>query len=276
MSSSPDINESNPLVSVILPTYNRVQSLMASIESVLNQSYQEIELIIINDCSSDGTEAFLREGPDKKKIVIINNVKNQGLQKSLNIGLKKANGHYVCRIDDDDIWLDENKIRLQVDYFEKNPKCILQGTSYKVGDSIIHNPSSDEDIRNQILFRCPFRHSTVMFPRIIDEKQHLYDETLVYSEDWELWMRLGRFGEFYNHRTVTALIAEGDNATEKFALKQLPINRQIVKANRQYYPKKIASFFYHFGLRLFFKIIPMGSGVHRFFSGIFSKTFLNS
>ncbi len=117
-----------PLVSVIIPTYNGAKSIENAVETVLSQSYKNFEVIIVDDGSVDGTKAILqRKYGNIDNIHILENKKNLGFVRSLNTGVAKAIGKYIARIDDDDKWINEEKLSKQVDFLERNPEYVLVG-----------------------------------------------------------------------------------------------------------------------------------------------------
>jgi len=264
---------SHPKVSIVIATFNRREALVKAIASVLSQNYRNIELVIVNDCSTDDTRTYLESLSNDPRFNIIHNELNSGLQKSLNIGINEAKGLYIARLDDDDIWTDEDKLNKQVNFLETNSDFGLVGTAYRIGDEEFANPESDFEIRKQILFRCPFRHSTVMFRKRLWEECGTYNEDLKYSEDWDLWLKMGMKAKFANISDVTVEISEGDNLTSEYFTKQLPINRKLVKPFYSFYPNGFTARFYHWGLTIFFTVIPVGSFVHRLFQKVFTKTF---
>jgi len=110
----------NDLVSVIIPTYNRSYFVTEAIESVLCQTYPNIELIVVDDYSMDDTEEKLKPYKNKGKIKYIRNEKNKGISPTVNTGLLAANGKYIARLDDDDLFMPD-KIEKQVKHFEEDP-----------------------------------------------------------------------------------------------------------------------------------------------------------
>jgi len=264
---------SHPKVSIVIATFNRREALVKAIASVLSQNYRNIELVIVNDCSTDDTRTYLESLSNDPRFNIIHNELNSGLQKSLNIGINEAKGLYIARLDDDDIWTDEDKLNKQVNFLETNSDFGLVGTAYRIGDEEFANPESDFEIRKQILFRCPFRHSTVMFRKRLWQECGTYNEALKYSEDWDLWLKMGMKAKFANICDVTVEISEGDNLTSQYFTKQFPINRRIVGPYYNQYPNGFRARLYHWFLAVFFSLFPVGSLVHRFFQKVFAKTF---
>lgn len=194
-------------VSIILPTYNGGDRIGKSIKSVQDQSFQDWELIIIIDGSTDATfERVSRIAKQDSRVVIINNEQNQGIQKTLNDGLKKATGEYIARIDDDDVWVDVRKLQKQIDFLEQNPDYVLVGTGIILVDSKgveitrYFFPETDQDIRKRILGQNCFAHPSVMYRKSVVEQIGGYSENIQdkHVEDYEFWLRMGIVGKFAN------------------------------------------------------------------------------
>lgn len=195
------------LVSVILPTYNGSKTIRTAIKSVLSQNYHFLELLVIDDGSSDETASVVQEFIDKDdRVRYFKNGKNQGIQRSLNRGLKEAKGELVARIDDDDEWVDSEKLIAQVEFFKNNIEHVLLGTGLIVQDTggrelyRFFNPTEDKEIRKKLLYRNCFSHSTVMFRREPILRAGGYDEgpETLHLEDYDLWLRAGRIGKLAN------------------------------------------------------------------------------
>jgi len=256
-------------------TYNRAYSLEKCLSSIIEQSYTNIEIIIINDGSNDSTSVILNEF-DFKKIPhkIHSNTQNLGLQKSLNIALSYASGSLIARLDDDDQWIHKDKLEIQVKEFQKDHSLTLLGTAFSIDNGAIYNPVSDEKVRLQILFRCPFQHSTVMFRSTIAGLETLYDDTLEYGEDWELWLRLGLKGKIGNLNLVTANITNKNNMSSVYYAKQHINNFKILFRYFRFYPKTLTAIYYHIGLILYFGLHLHKTFIHQFMHRFFSKQFL--
>ena len=210
----------NPLVSVILPTYNRSQFIEKAIRSVWTQTYAELELVVINDGSKDDTADILdRLSQEDSRITVIQMEKNSGIVAALNEGGLAAKGTYIARLDDDDFWSDDKKIEKQVNFLENNKEYVLVGGGVirvdKDGKEIDRFllPEKDEDIRKSILVDNVFVHTTVLFRKDAFEKTGGYNQEFLYVEDWELWMHMGTMGKLYNFQEffVTYLDQEAGN-----------------------------------------------------------------
>lgn len=113
-----DATVKHPKISIILPVYNGEKTIRNAIASILRQSLADFELIIVDDGSSDGSRRVISSFKDERIVVI--NQDNVGLQKTLNRGLNLARGEYIARIDADDEWVDNDKLKNQVEFLDAN------------------------------------------------------------------------------------------------------------------------------------------------------------
>ncbi len=187
------------LVSVIMSTFNTNRNyLKKAIESILNQTYKNIQFIIINDGSTKEDENIIKSFKDDR-ILYINHEKNKGLVYSLNEGIKKAKGDYIARMDSDDIAL-KDRIQIQVEYMEKHKDIVVTSTFFKMFgkvDKIITNSLiSPDEVKCELFYRCQILHPGVMIRKSIIEKYGFeYDEKALYTEDYELWTRIVNIGK---------------------------------------------------------------------------------
>ena len=270
-----------PLVSVILSTYNREKYIKRAIESALNQTYKNIELIIINDGSTDRTAEIISEFSKKDpRITILTNETNLGLAKSLNKGISQSRGKYIARLDDDDYWSEPRKLEKQVRFFEEHLDYILVGGGMirvdEVGREIVRHllPENNKDIKNSILLDNPFAHSTVVFNKEIWEMAGGFNESLGFSEDWDLWLRFGKLGKFYNFQEYFTCYLQGEqNISNLNVRRNLKLNIKLRKKYRHDYPNFWKAFFlgwaYYFYTFLPFWQFgrPMFSKMRRIFFG---------
>lgn len=242
------------LVSVVLPTYKREERLRKAIESVLNQTYKNLELIVIDDTPDDSIFNVISEIKDSR-IIYIQNKERLGFVKSLNKGVSLAKGKYIARIDADDSWLNFKKLEKQVNFLEKHPDYVLCGGGVIItdekGKEIVRflDPEKDEEIRKSILFLSNFVHSSVVFRKNVFNLVGGYDEELKQSEDRDLWLKLGKVGKFYNFQEyfVNYLQSKESRSNKK---KQFEIATVLRKKYRKDYPSfykaTIFSYFYYF------------------------------
>ncbi len=188
------MNNSSPLVSVVMSVYNGEKYLRDAIDSILNQTYENFEFIIINDGSTDATSKILSEYRQKDNRVIVHAQENMGLTKSLNKGCNFAKGEFIARMDADDISL-PTRIEKQVQYLFGHPEIGLIGTyvenlgqpERKLKKPAI--PDDDRFLRNYLTTKnSVFTHGSVMFRKSIFDKAGGY--RFPFSEDHELWLRM--------------------------------------------------------------------------------------
>lgn len=196
-----------PKVSVLLPTYNGSRFITKAIESVLSQNFRDLELIVIDDGSTNRTAEVAEEFTRKdKRVVFISNKKNLGLQRTLNNGLRIAKGEYIARIDDDDEWIDFNKLKDQVEFLDAHKEHVLIGTGVIMVDENRNElfrflqPENDDTIRGKMLFKSCFTHSTVLFRKKTVLHFGGYDESEAsrHVEDYDLWLKFGTVGKLAN------------------------------------------------------------------------------
>lgn len=190
-----------PKVSVIMGVYNCENTVIQSLESIINQTYKNIEIIVCDDCSTDNTLKVVEEYKSKYPniIKVISNERNITLAPTLNKCLKYARGKYIARQDGDD-FSHKDRIRQQVSFLESNQEYALVGTNMisfdDSGEKGIHklkNVPSKEDL---IKYGVTFCHATIMIRRNVIEELNGYSDKwyAVQAEDYELWSRFFQKG----------------------------------------------------------------------------------
>jgi glycosyltransferase involved in cell wall biosynthesis len=186
----------NPLVSIILPVYNCEKYIRKTIDSVLNQSYINYELLIIDDGSSDTTLKIV-DGFKDHRIQVIRFEKNKGLIEVLNYGINIAKGKYIARLDGDDICL-PTRLEKQVDWLEKNQKTAVVATQIifiNEDDETMENWHLDmqtntaKEIKKSMLWECCIAHPSVMMRSEIIKQYH-YSAKQKHTEDYDLWLQI--------------------------------------------------------------------------------------
>jgi glycosyltransferase involved in cell wall biosynthesis len=232
--------DSNIKISILLPAYNAEKTISKSIESILNQSYKNFELIILNDGSTDSTQEIINTYSDPR-IVAMENESNIGLINTLNKGFTLSKGTFIARIDADDIWIDVDKLSNQVDFLIKNPNHVLVGTQAIIkngkGNSQTCYPLSDSEIRKSILSKNPFLHSSIVFKKdVLREIPYRKEDYLV--EDYSLWLRLGLLGKFANLPDYSLeYLVNPTGETQKNNLKQTNNSFRLIKEYKCKYPR---------------------------------------
>ena len=226
-----------PLISVLMPVYNCSKYIYNSTISILNQTFSDFELIIIDDCSTDNTVDILKKFNDER-IVLIVKQKNTGITNSLNYALDIAKGKYLARMDGDDI-SNIDRLKKQYEFMESHPDVVLCGGGYEViksnyehgqkGDIFVQKASAATldvltrawirifwgkgDIRiktfkpyllhGELLFdlatHCSFAHPTVMIKsEVLKMNKVKYNPKFEPAEDYEMWTKLSEYGKLAN------------------------------------------------------------------------------
>lgn len=190
-----------PKVSVIIPTHNRSGCLKLAIASVLNQTYQDFEIIVVDDASNDNTVEIV-ETFNEERIKYIRHEKCKGPAGARNTGVKNASGKYVAFLDDDDEWLPQ-KLFLQVDVLDHSSRQIagvysgflrIDKRSRKTIDRVI--PTKRGDIFQDMLLGNCIGTSTILLKKECFERVGLFDESMLFCEDYDLWVRISKQFQF--------------------------------------------------------------------------------
>lgn len=204
-------NKTGPLVSVLVPTFNRPQYLSMAIASILRQSYRNLEIIVVNDGGEDVTD--LVKSFDDSRIIFINRKQNHGKAYSLNEALRRAEGKYIAYLDDDDVYY-PNHIELLVETLEGQTDCqVAYSDLYK--DFCMVLPDGTRQILSKVvevsrdfdrflmLYFNHVLHVCLMHRRDLIEKTGLYNENLSVLIDWDMTRRLAFFSDFYHVSQIT-------------------------------------------------------------------------
>ena len=183
----------NPLVSIIIPTYNRAEFLNKKIQNILNQTYKNIEIIIVNDCSTDNTIEVVKSYIEKgHNIKLFSNEINKKLPASINIGLKYIQGDYVTWCADDDIH-DEKAIEVMLHFLISNTKTDIVFTDYNMideDDRIFDyvRLSNEGDLAKN---NCVGWNT--LYKKEVPFKLNGFNEGLFLVEDYDFWLRASKY-----------------------------------------------------------------------------------
>lgn len=197
-------------VSIVMAVHNEQASLAHAMTSIVDQSYTQWELIVIDDASSDRTSEILQTfAAGDRRIRILRNRQNLGLAASLNIGWQAAQHDLIARMDGDD-WMFPSRLERQVDFLRSTPEVDVLGTAAQLFDSegadlgIARRPADHDELCRKIYRESPFIHPSVIMRRDFFQRTGGYDASLRRSQDYDLWMR-GR-SEFTYHNLQEPLI----------------------------------------------------------------------
>jgi len=196
------MNVKKPSVSVIIPTYNRANLVSRAIESVLAQTLRDLELIVVDDASTDNTKKILASFQDKR-ISYIRQNENKGAPAARNVGIKCANGLFIAFLDDDDELL-PTKLEKQVNKFSKVSEkvgLVYSGSELieEKDNSILmtYSPKFKGNVRQKLLLGPTICGShTALIRKQCFEKAGVFDETLKSCQDWDMWKRISEFYDF--------------------------------------------------------------------------------
>jgi glycosyltransferase involved in cell wall biosynthesis len=188
--------DSMPKVSVIIPTYNRATSLVSAVNSVLSQTFQDFEIIIVDDASKDDTEEVVR-GIADRRIKYLRHETNKREAGARNTGVTSASGEYIAFLDDDDEWLPD-KLKLQVELLDGSSSVVgavysgsfrIDSESGRTLDQYI--PTKTGNIFKDLSFRnWVGTPSTVLLRRECFERVGLFDSAIVFGPDYDMWIRV--------------------------------------------------------------------------------------
>lgn len=190
----PKTENKNPLVSVIIPTYNRGWILKEAIDSVLSQDFDDFELIVVDDGSTDNTinilDAYAHD-------IIALRQGNRGVSAARNAGISCASGQLIAFLDSDDLWL-PGKMSRQVEFFNSNPDALIcQTEELWIRNGRRVNPKKRHQKFSGMIFKhclplCIVSPSAVMMRKSLFDKIGRFDESLPACEDYDLWLRVSR------------------------------------------------------------------------------------
>lgn len=200
---------SSSLVSVIVPTHNRRKMLSLAIRSILNQTYKNIEVLVVNDAGEDVADVV--EYFHDPRVKYFSHRENKGLGAARNTGIQNAQGKYVAYLDDDDLFYPEH-VETLVNFLEKSDYKVAYSDAYRAKQrkengeyvtydrDLIYSIDYDPDL---VLIQNIMPVLCMMHERACLEKAGLFDESLSVYEDWDLWIRLSRYYPFAHLKQIT-------------------------------------------------------------------------
>jgi glycosyltransferase involved in cell wall biosynthesis len=191
-------------ITVLMPVYNGEKYIAEAVQSVLDQSFADFELLIVNDGSTDNTEKVIRSFTDKR--IVLLNRPNGGVSAALNTGLSAAKGKYIARFDADDVCYPQ-RLEKQHLFLESNPGYVMVGSDAdymsEEGEYLFTYRNighSNGEIQERINIYCPFVHSTVMYLKDVILDCGAYEINAHTFEDYFLWTRVIKKGKVCNFK----------------------------------------------------------------------------
>lgn len=198
------MENNKPLVSIVIPVHNGERYVKEALDSCINQTYYPLEIIVVDDGSTDGTLEILKEYEKKdNRLRAISVSKQNGLGNVINIGIRQSRGKYIARMDADDVMY-PTRLEKQVEYLESNQGCVAVGGQIDIidenGKITGHREYAlnDKDIKRNMFLFMPFAHPAVMLRRSSVEEVGLYPENMWKVEDVKFFFLLGQEGTYHN------------------------------------------------------------------------------
>ncbi len=219
-----------PKVSVIVPTYNRASWLGETLRSVVNQSFKDFELIVVDDGSIDNTSQVMQSFPSAQYFAM---EKNCGVSKARNLGLDYAKGEFICFLDSDDLW-DERKLEVQLHWMKNNiDSQVCYTNEIWIRNGVRVNPMNKHrkytgDIFRHCLALCIVSPSSVMLRKGLFDEVGNFDESLPACEDYDLWLRVAV--EYAFHFIEEPLIIKRGGHADQLSRKYWGMDRFRVSA----------------------------------------------
>ena len=180
-----------PAVSVVIPSYNRASLLKEAIDSVLSQDFDDFELIVIDDGSTDDTPGLLQSYPN----ICVVRQDRRGVSAARNAGIRRASGRFLAFLDSDDLWL-PGKLSAQIAFFKTHPKAVIcQTQEIWIRSGVRVNPKRRHRKYSGMIFDrsvelCLVSPSAVMLERGLLDEVGWFDESLPACEDYDFWLRI--------------------------------------------------------------------------------------
>lgn len=209
-------------VSVIIPTYNRKEITQTAINSILKQSYNNFEIIIIDDGSSDGSFQILKEQYEQEEKIILLKQSHSGVSKARNLGLKHASGEWLAFLDSDDFF-HADKLEKQIELIKQNPQYkICHCEEIWIKDGVRINPHKKHqkiggDVFPRSVELCSISISTALVHKSLFEELGNFDESMLACEDYDLWLRFTAKNEtlFHPEHLTTKFGGHADQLSKK-------------------------------------------------------------
>lgn len=240
---------SRPSISVIIPTYNRPNKLSRALSSVISQSYENLEVIVVDDHSVTDTLSVI-EGFCDDRLKYISHDINKGSQQARNTGISSAKGDYIALLDDDDTWLPD-KLELQLELMEdKEDIGLVYCGCYDVLESDnsiikIRTPEFRGDVHGKILERNILASPTPLIKREVFDIAGPFDITLPSCQDWDMWIRIAQHYEFdYVDRPLAKFYFHGNQISVNME-KRVEGRQRLVEKHKDKMDRRTLAEHYH-------------------------------
>ncbi len=280
----------HPLVSVIIPSYNRAEYIEDTVQSVLDQSYKELEIIFVDDGSNDTTEDILKKYVARNQLTYIRQ-ENQGVSIARNRGIDRAQGEYVAFLDDDDIWY-PSKLEKQVEIMMKYPEFVMVHTDCSIIDSrgrlLRYSANPHRQSHNGYVFdeffrsyRCIPLTSSMLVRKDVFRNIGYFDKNLPVAQDYDFCLRLSLAYPIYflNLPLVKYRITPGSGSRKNKAKRVIECEgllKRFIAQHSEYFeqhPKLLREKWESFNIEAAFELWNTGnySSSHTYFKNVCHK-----
>ena len=222
-----------PEVTVLMPLYNAKDFLSEAIESILNQTFDDFEFLIIDDSNDGSYEIAKKFEAQDNRVRVIRNEPPLGLRKSSNIGIKEAKGTYIARMEADDISM-PNRLEEQVHFMKTNPEVDISGCNIKLfgnESGFWTYPQTDDEIKAGLIWGITVAHPTTIMKRdfLINGNHFYVEDGLPYAEDREFFYDMHKQAVFKNmHDTLYYYRRTGGSVTKRMKDKRQQIRKKLL------------------------------------------------
>lgn len=249
MNESAGSEQDRPLVSVVVATYNMGQHIEGAIDSILQQSFRDLEVIVVDDGSSDDTQERLQQYRNDERVRIIR-TDNQGQPKAKNLGIQNARGKYIAFCDADDLWAPD-KLERQIPVFIQDPEVGVVYTDVKYIDErgeVYEKEGGYKRysgfVTDKLLIKNFVPFGTSIIRRECLDQVGLFDESLPMGIDWDLWLRLSVFYKFQFVEAKTYFYREwpgqmSNNYRSRYQYASIILERFISRNGERLTPKEV-------------------------------------
>jgi glycosyltransferase involved in cell wall biosynthesis len=235
-----DTNVTQPKISVCVCTFNRASMLSQAIDSIIFQTYRNLEIIVIDDGSTDTTQKIMDEYTRRDvRIVYMRNTVNIGINATRNIALEHCTGEYIAVLDSDDYWIMPDKLALQMQFLSTNPDVSIVGTGAQAVDAqgratgTIEAPT--HNLSENILLKNPLTHSSVLYKKSSFPRG--YETRFMIWEDYATWLSLNPAEKIANIPTITtAYRIHGGNISARKKIRNVATLQKVIWYYRHKHP----------------------------------------
>jgi len=238
-----------PELSVVMSVYNEKDFIKQSLDSLLNQTLSDYEIIVVDDGSSDGTTKILKNYQKYYSNIQVLYQDNNGLTTSLNRAIKNSSGDFIARADGDDIQV-PTRLESQLRHLKENQEIGVVGSFYYEAGEITGKrrlPTNSSEVHSTLIRYNPISHGSCMISREVFNKIGLYDESLRVAQDYELWFRASRYFKLENLPRFLSLRRHHTNNVSRKRYKQQQWNALCAKfraIKRGNYPPKTSVYLF--------------------------------